>query len=229
MKIGGFHKVSLVDFPGRISSLVFTQGCNFRCPYCHNPELVRRDLFVPPLPEDEIFSFMADRRKYFQSLTVTGGEPTVQPDLCSFLERAKAAGLDVKLDTNGSRPRRLREIFDRHLVDFVAMDLKGPPERYAGFAGVAVNTRTIIEAVRLIMQSGVVHEFRTTVVASLFADGDFRIMGELVRGAKRFVLQSFIAGKTLDDGLSREKSCPRERLEKFRVIMKEYVEECIIR
>jgi pyruvate formate lyase activating enzyme len=135
MKIGGLQKFSLLDYPGKISAVVFTQGCNFRCPYCHNPELVDPERFQECIPEDEIFAFLETRRGKLEAVTVTGGEPTIQNGLSSFVRRIKDMGFMVKLDTNGSRPEVLEELIRHKLIDYIAMDIKAPLEKYEAVTG----------------------------------------------------------------------------------------------
>lgn len=135
MQIGGLQKFSLLDYPGKISAVVFTQGCNFRCPYCHNPELVDPARYQECLPEEEIFSFLETRRGKLEAVTVTGGEPTLQKSLAPFLRRIKDMGFLVKLDTNGSRPDVLEELLRQKLIDYIAMDIKAPLEKYEAVTG----------------------------------------------------------------------------------------------
>ena len=141
MRIGGYVPCSLGDYPGRIAAVVFTQGCNWRCPWCHNPALVYPEQFTASLPEDDVFARLAARRARLDGVVVTGGEPTLQPDLPVFLGRVKALGFLVKLDTNGSRPRVVRELLAAGLVDFVAMDVKAPFARYDDVTQVAGSGR----------------------------------------------------------------------------------------
>lgn len=198
MNIGGFQKVSLIDYPGRISAVVFTQGCNFRCPFCHNPELADPAQFGPPLNETEIFAFLEKRRGTLDGVSITGGEPTLQPDLAVFAARLKDMGFLVKIDTNGSRPEVLRDLIDRRRVDAVAMDVKGPLKKYDRLTGAKDSGRTIRESIGLILASGLTHEFRTTVVPSLLTERDFRQIGRLVEGAASFVVQTYVRTKQID-------------------------------
>ncbi len=163
MNIGGFQKLSLIDYPGHLSTVVFTQGCNFRCPVCHNPELVLPDLFDEPIPEQEVFSFLESRKGKLQAVVVTGGEPTLHTDLPKFLAAIKRMGFKTKLDTNGARPEVLQSLFDEKLIDFVAMDIKAPLELYSKLAGCKVDEAAIQKSIALILDSFVPHQFRTTV------------------------------------------------------------------
>jgi pyruvate formate lyase activating enzyme len=198
MKIGGFQKVSLIDYPGRISAVVFTQGCNFRCPFCHNPELVDPERFEDLIPQKEILSFLERRRGRLDAVVITGGEPTMQPSLVPFIIQLKAMGFQVKLDTNGALPDRLEEMLDRKLLDYVAMDIKAPLERYGEVTKMKPDQQLIRRSISLIMGSGLDYEFRTTAVKSLLGPADFEQIGRLIPGAKRFVLQKFVPTKTLD-------------------------------
>jgi pyruvate formate lyase activating enzyme len=172
MRIGGLQKFSLIDYPGRISAIVFTQGCNFRCPYCHNPELVDPVQYGPVLPEEEVISFLEKRRGKLDAVTMTGGEPTLQPDLDRFLQEIKKMGYLIKLDTNGSMPDTLERLIHAGLVDYLAMDVKGPLKKYGQIAGTEVQTRKIRKSIALIANSGIDHEFRTTVVRSQLDNED---------------------------------------------------------
>jgi pyruvate formate lyase activating enzyme len=198
MNIGGFQKVSLIDDPGRICAVVFTQGCNFRCPYCHNPELVDPARFGPPLNEAEILAFLERRRGTLDGVSITGGEPTLQPDLAVFAARLKDMGFRVKIDTNGSRPEVLRDLIERRRVDALAMDVKGPLKKYERLTGVKASGRAIRESIGLILASGLAHEFRTTAVPSLLTEQDFRPIGRLVEGAASFIVQTYVRTKQLD-------------------------------
>lgn len=206
MKIGGLQKVSLNDYPGKICATVFTQGCNFRCPYCHNPELVDPGQYGPVIPEDEVLSFLDKRRGKLEAVTVTGGEPTLQKDLEKFLGELKKMGYLVKVDTNGSNPDTLSTLIERQLVDYIAMDIKGPLKRYGQIVSVKVNVSRIRRSIQLITTSGVGYEFRTTVVRSQLDLEDLASMVKLVRKARLYVLQPFVALKTLDGAFLSEMS-----------------------
>jgi len=200
--IGGLQKLSLIDYPGKVAAVVFTQGCNFRCPFCHNRELVIPSEFHAAIPEEEVTSFLLQRRDKIQGVVVTGGEPTIQPELIPFLKKVKGMGFCVKLDTNASRPDVIAGILQEKLVDFFAVDVKAPLERYADLAGVKVNAGDIQESFRRIIDSGVDHLFRTTVVKPLFVPEDFERISRQIAGARRYILQEFVVReKVLDPGL----------------------------
>ncbi|MCS7315593.1 MAG: anaerobic ribonucleoside-triphosphate reductase activating protein [Bryobacterales bacterium] len=173
MRIGGYQPVSLSDYPGRIAAVVFTQGCNFRCPFCHNRRLWP-DAAHPGqlLAEAEVLERLDRRRGKLDSVVISGGEPTLQPDLACFLSKVRRLGFAVKLDTNGSRPDVLRELLAARLLDFVAMDIKAPWHKYELLAGVAVNTTDIATSMQMLAASGIPHEFRTTVPPGLLNEDD---------------------------------------------------------
>lgn len=172
MRIGGLLKFSLIDYPGKIAAVVFTQGCNYRCPFCHNPELVLPSLFKDPLDPAEVLVFLEKRRGQLQGVTITGGEPTIQPGLMVFMRQVKAMGFLVKLDTNGSNPDVLEKILAAGLTDFVAMDIKSSPTGYAKAAGLAVDMSALERSAGLIKAAHVPYIFRTTAVKGLVARED---------------------------------------------------------
>ena len=192
MKIGGFQKFSLIDYPDKISCIVFTQGCNFRCFYCHNPELVYPHLFGIPLGEEEIFDFLERRQKQLEAIVITGGEPTIQEDLVSFLDRVKTLSYAVKLDTNGSNPFVIKELIKRKLIDYIAMDIKAPLERYEALTKVKVDLRRIEESINIIENSFLEYEFRTTYIPSFLTFKDLSKILSLIKNKNRFKLQKFI-------------------------------------
>lgn len=215
MLIGGYQKLTLIDYPGKVATTVFTVGCNFRCPFCHNPELVipERELVKQFKPiEKEFFAFLGKRKGKLDGVCITGGEPTLYPDLPDFIRRIKDMGFLVKLDSNGTNPGMLRRLFKEKLVDFVAMDIKNRHEKYAETVGLdAVDMDTIRESIALILESGKPYEFRTTVVPGLHEENDFDGIVDLVGGAMSYYLQEFrdfhilspelrekVRGKTLD-------------------------------
>jgi len=202
MIIGALQRFSLLDYPGRIAAIVFTQGCDFRCPFCFNRELVLEEYFRPAVPEAELFEFLRCREGLLEAVVVTGGEPTVHTDLPVFLGRIKALGYLVKLDTNGSHPEMLREIIDGGAVDYIAMDVKAPWHKYEQLCGVAVDVEKVKESVELIARSGLKHEFRTTVVKTLLSEADLAAIDQALKDKGLWHLQPFIPADTvLDPGL----------------------------
>ena len=182
MKIGGLVKFTLIDFPGRPAAIVFTQGCNFRCRYCHNPELVYPHLFNSSMPEEEVWSFLQRRQGTLEGVVVSGGEPTLQEDLVSFMAKLKAMGYQTKIDTNGTRPEILRELIDKKLVDFIAMDLKAPFDKYAAITGVEANSTILQQSMDLIRQSGLEYQFRTTYDKEVLTESDIATLSQLTQG-----------------------------------------------
>jgi len=193
MKIAQILPTTLIDYPNRVAALIYTPLCNFRCPFCHNSELVLPEKIrkLQLIPEDDILYFLREREKFLDALCITGGEPTLQEDLPRFIERVKRIGLLIKLDTNGSRPEVLKELFDNHLLDYVAMDIKGPAKRYSELAGVHVDLDAVRHSIKLITDRAPDYEFRTTVAPTITTKG-IEDTVELVQGAKRYFLQQFV-------------------------------------
>jgi len=230
VKIGGFQKFSLIDYPGKISAIVFTQGCNFRCPYCHNPELVDPELFTSGLDIDFVLSFLKRRIGKLDGVVITGGEPLLQPNLAEFVERIKEIGYSIKLDTNGSYPEKLRELLSENLVDYIAMDVKAPLEKYPYVVRTQVCVEKIRESITTIMNSGLDYEFRTTVVKNLLTKDDIISIAKLIRGAEKYVLQKFVMTKVLDKSFFKNvEYFSDEELEIIKGKIERYVGECIIR
>ena len=215
MRIGGLQKISLIDYPGRISAIVFTQGCNFRCPYCHNPELVDPAQYGPILPEEEVFSFLERRRGKLEAVTVTGGEPTLQTDLEGFLKRIKKMGYLVKVDTNGSNPTMLERLIRGRWVNYLALDVKGPLHKYGQIAKAKVETAKILRSIELIASSKIDHEFRTTVVRSQLDKDDLIATATLLKRGL-YVLQPYVSVKCLDKEFLKESSYSAEEFSEIR-------------
>lgn len=227
MVIGGLHRFSLIDYPGRISGVIFTVGCNFRCPYCHNPELVENSVDI--ISEDEVLSFLNERKGKLDGIVLTGGEPTLQSDIVRFIEKVKEFGFLVKLDTNGSYPEVIKELIDRNLVDYIAMDIKAPIERYREITLSNIDTTKILESINLVVSSSIEYEFRTTVVRSLLSKEDILKIGEIIRSARLFVLQEFKPTKTLNPAFLKETSYTRSELADIALSLKGLVKRIIIR
>ena len=227
MKIGGLQKCSLIDYPGKISAIVFTIGCNFRCPYCHNPELV--DETATEMTEEEIFSFLERRKNLLDAVTITGGEPTIHEDLIPFIERIRALGFLVKLDSNGTNPHVIKEVLAQGLVDYIAMDIKSPLHKYSETVARPVDVEKIRESIALIMKSGVDYEFRTTVVKSLLSPEDILKIVEEIRGAKQYFLQKFVPTKTLNPAFIRKTTYTDAEFEDMRIMLSPYVGACGVR
>ncbi|MFC1723559.1 anaerobic ribonucleoside-triphosphate reductase activating protein [Nanoarchaeota archaeon] len=202
MIIAGLQKTSLLDYPGKICATVFLAVCNFKCGFCHNPELVVPELIksesVPMTPQ-VLMKELDTRMKYIDGVCITGGEPLLNKDIFKLCDEIKKRGLLVKIDTNGTRPNILKQLMDFELVDFVAMDIKGPKEKYSEIAGTDVKIEHIEESVKLLMEGKVDYEFRTTVVKGLHDHSDFIKIGNWIKGAKSYYLQQFnFDGKTVD-------------------------------
>ncbi len=212
MVIGGLQKFSLSDFPGLISAIVFTRGCGFRCPYCHNPELVDPSRFAPAIPLDEVRDFLRSRKGRLQGVVVTGGEPTIHEDLPAFLVELKSMDFAVKLDTNGTNPGMLRRLVADRIVDYIAMDIKAPLALYAATVRAPVVATDLRLSVELILRSGLPHEFRTTFVESLLTPDDMLGIAKLVKGCRKYVLQSFRGGRVLEVGFDAGEPADRTRL-----------------
>ncbi len=191
LKIYGLQKMTLLDYPGHVACTVFLNACNFRCPFCHNFELVTGDA-PPVMGTEELFAFLDKRRGLLDGVAITGGEPCLHPELPDLIRGIRALGFKIKLDTNGCYPAMLRRLLEEGLVDYVAMDIKNSPERYAETAGIeTVDLGPIRESVKLLMSSSVDYEFRTTVVDELHSEPDFALIGQWIQGAKRYYLQAF--------------------------------------
>ncbi len=199
MNIYGFQKTSLLDYPGKISSIIFTRGCNFRCPYCHNPELVCTTPQDRSIAEDEILVFLKSRKDILDGVVVTGGEPCLQSDLADFIRNLKyETGLLVKLDTNGTFPDALELLIGENLLDYIAMDIKAPLEKYSYVTNSEADVLNISKSINIIMGSKVDYEFRTTVLRSLLTPDDLNNIGLAISGAKRYYLQKFVNSKILN-------------------------------
>ena len=191
MKIHGLQKMTLLDYPGKVACTVFFGGCDMRCPFCHNAELL--DGTAPPvMDEKELLSFLEKRKGLLDGVAITGGEPMLQKDLPSLAARIRELGYPVKVDTNGNHPELLREMIDRGLAQYVAMDIKNAPERYAETVGIpGFDLSPVMESVSLLLEGRTDYEFRTTAVAELHDDGSFEQIGKWIRGARRYFLQKF--------------------------------------
>lgn len=192
MKIHGLQKMTLLDFPGRVACTVFLGGCDLNCPFCHNAELIDGTA-EPIMDENELLAFLEKRRGLLDGVAFTGGEPTLRKDLSDLFRRIKALGYPIKLDTNGLHPDRLKALLDEGLLDYVAMDVKNSPDKYAVTCGVdGVDLDKIRESIRLLMDSGCDYEFRTTVVDELHEASDFEAIGQMIDGANAYFLQPFV-------------------------------------
>ena len=211
MIIGGLQKFSLLDYPEKISAIIFTQGCNFRCQFCYNPMLVwpltagklkyahaiEQQKVHPEIKEDDFFVFLRSRAGKLDAVAITGGEPCLQKDLPEFIAKIKKLGFLVKLDTNGSYPEVLAGLIREKIIDYIAMDLKAPAEKYEEIAGIKTDFDRVKKSVKIIRQSGLPYEFRTTVAPGLLNKDDIAKMGKIIKGADKWYLQNFKSGVDL--------------------------------
>jgi len=202
MKIGGLVPFSLCDYPRHIAAVIFTQGCNFRCPFCHNGSLIPIEVSTDRLiPEKTIFDFLEKNRENLDAVVISGGEPTIQPDLMDFVHRVKALGYSIKLDTNGSRPNIIKTLLQLQLLDYIAMDIKAPFKIYDRLTGVRSPISQIRKSIDLIARSGIDHEFRTTAVNPLLSAEDVQAIQKIVPPGCRYRLQDFRPEHALDPEL----------------------------
>ena len=227
MKIHGLQKMTLLDFPGKVACTVFLGGCDMRCPFCHNAELI--DGTAPAvMEEEELLAFLKKRTGLLEGVAITGGEPLLRDDTIVLMEKIRDLGYPVKLDTNGTHPDRLRKILDRELAAYVAMDIKNSPDRYAVTAGLEkLDLAPVRESVSLLMEGRTDYEFRTTVVAELHDGDSFRGIGEWIRGARRYYLQKFTDRDTVPFGGFH---APEDaKMLEYAAIAREYVPSAVIR
>lgn len=229
MLIGGFQKFSLIDYPGKICAIVFTQGCNFRCPYCHNPDLVDFKESGGLISKKEVFLFLKKRKGKLDAVEITGGEPTLQQDIIEFLERIKDMGYLIKLDSNGSHPEVIEELIKLKIVDYLAVDIKAPLEKYQMITHSNIDLNKIKKSIELIMKSGLNYEFRTTIVRSQLTEEDIIKIGSLINGAKLYVLQKFVVSKVLDLNFRDEATYSDDEFNRLKNVLESYVAKCLIR
>lgn len=229
MLIGGFLKFSLIDYPGTVSAVIFTQGCPFRCHFCHNAELVIPKKFNSPISLDSIVSFLDRRKGKLDGVVFTGGEPTLQTDLIPSIELVKEKGYLVKLDSSGINPQIISTLLERKLIDYIAMDIKAPLEKYQSITPTFVKQKKIQESIELILSSSIQHEFRTTLIKSLHSPEDILSMAKSIRGAQRYVLQRFRADKTLNPNFVSHKSFSNQELSSLKPAIEKEVLSCSFR
>jgi pyruvate formate lyase activating enzyme len=232
MIIGGVQKNSFIDYPGKISCVLFLSGCNFICPYCHNPELARgrpTGAFCPSL--EEFHDFLDSRRSFLEGVVISGGEPTLQADLPEICTSIKKRGYRVKLDTNGSRPQMVRRLIDERLVDFVAMDIKTDPSHYPPLIHVRDQERRIRESIGIVMRSAVAYEFRTTCVKPIINTAIIDTISRRIEGAMRYVLQSFQDQRLLNPAFFQDidPAFTPEQMVQLKEVAQPWVGECVIR
>jgi len=229
MIIGGFQKLTLIDYPGKLAATVFTVGCNFRCPFCHNPELVNLKLVHNEESEKEFLEFLKKRRDKLEGVCITGGEPLIQPDIIEFIEKIKKMGFLVKLDTNGARPDILKKVINARLVDYIAMDIKNQVRNYRKTVRVKADKDRIKVSVNLIMHSRIPYEFRTTAVPGIHTEKDFEEIARWIKGAPAYYLQEYREGKILSPLLKKKTKGKTLNLEKIKKKIEKYFRKVEIR
>ncbi|MBQ7660636.1 MAG: anaerobic ribonucleoside-triphosphate reductase activating protein [Clostridia bacterium] len=231
MHIEAYQKLTLLDFPGRTAATLFTYGCNFRCPFCHNTGLVARPS-ISRVPEEEIFAFLQKRKGLLDGVCITGGEPTLQSDLGAFIEKVRALGFAVKLDTNGAMPDRLKDLLDAHLIDYVAMDIKNSKAKYAETAGIDEKLLpAVFRSVDMLMGGSTPFEFRTTVLGGMHTPDDMVEIGKWLSGTKNYFVQMFKdSGDTLvgEENASRF-AISREEAERLLAAVKPFLPNAALR
>jgi len=229
MLIGGFQKSTLIDYPGKVACIIFTQGCVFRCKFCHNPELVNPKLFQRTIDEKVIFEFLEKRVGKLEAVVITGGEPTMHSDLLDVIKKIKALGYLVKLDTSGYLPNTVKELINNNLLDYIAMDIKAPLNKYESIVTIKAQINRIKESIELIKNSGVDYEFRTTILKELHSIDDIQEIAKEISGAKLYSLQKFIASKTLDPQMMNATTYNDDEFQEMKKRAETYVAKCIIR
>jgi pyruvate formate lyase activating enzyme len=232
MDIGGLQKSSLIDYPGKLSSVIFFSGCNFDCPYCHNPDLAKGFAACQTdLTTATICKFLKERQGFLDGVVVSGGEPTLQKDLVDLCLRIKALGYPVKLDTNGSRPEVLEHLITAKLVDYIAMDLKTDPVLYRSYIKPDCDPDPIISSIRILMKSGIDYEFRTTCVKPIVTPQAIENISDLIQGARLYALQRFRNNDVLHPEFfgGCENQYGEDELMQLKAVAEQRVEKCIIR
>jgi len=226
MKLGGLQKVTLIDYPGEVAATIFTNGCNFFCPYCHNSQLVEENEY--DITVADVFDYLIKRKSKLSGICITGGEPTIQNNLVSFIEKIKDLGYKVKLDTNGSNYEMLKELIDKELIDYVAMDIKTNIEKYPSMAPKNIISN-IKESIILIQSSNIEYEFRTTVVPGLHDKNIMKDISKLLEGSKKHYIQNFKPGNSLDKEFDNKRTFTGNELQEFKSILDNYIDNVEIR
>lgn len=230
MKFYGFLETSFLDWDGYISSVLFSSSCSFKCPFCHNPELVNNHESLKEIPLEDIQKFIFSRRDFLDGVVFSGGEPTLHADLPKVIQGFKEYGLKVKLDTNGTNPEMIKRLIKDRLIDHVAMDIKAPlDERYRLAAGIPVGVSIIKNSIDTLMKSNITHEFRTTVCPEYIDEKGVEDIARTITGAERYILQQFAPGHCLDETLHQIKPYSKETLQKMADLAKPHVVNCLLR
>lgn len=225
VEIKGLEKFSPKDFPGHISSTVFVGGCNFKCPFCHNADLVLRPESLATFPLDYFISFLDSRKSWLEGICVSGGEPLLHDDLEVLLTLIKERNLLVKIDTNGSFPSRLEELIQKELVDHIAMDVKAPLEKYQKVTKAELDVEDIQKSIDIIKNSNLEYIFRTTIVPGLIGAEDIENIGKMLHSSKVFQIQQFVPSTTVDESYKRKKPLSKEEIQALAGIAKAYFSE----
>lgn len=221
-KIAGIQKTTLLDYPEKIASIVFTQGCNFRCGYCHNPELLDFNKNTE-FSAEKFIDFLKTRQGKLDGVVITGGEPTLQSELYDFIKEIKQLNFVVKLDTNGTNPQIIQKLLNESLINYIAMDIKAPLEKYSEIINTKISTDNIKTSIDLILNSSIDYEFRTTVIKSQLNFDDFDKIGQTIKGANLYYLQKFIPSKIYDKKLTSEKTYSDNELQEICNNLKRYI------
>ncbi len=230
ISVKGIQGISLIDYPNKIVSTLFLAGCNFRCPFCHNPELIEENNDVPVIKYDELMKKLKDRINFIDGICITGGEPLMKDEIVEFIKDLKRElMLPIKIDTNGYNPKILKQIIEMDIVDYIAMDIKTSLNKYYIAAGINIKTDMIKESIELIINSDIDSEFRTTCVPDIVDSSDIREIGSYIVGAKKFALQQFRKEKTLNEEFSNKHPYKPEEIVKFKDILKQFIDNIVIR
>jgi len=241
MIIGGLEKFTLLDYPDHLAAIIFTQGCNFRCHFCYNPMLVlpregadvkniKKEKGFSLISPEDLFLFLKSRVGRLDGVVITGGEPTLHADLPDFIKKIRVLGYQIKLDTNGTNPKMLADLIEKKLIDYIAMDLKAPFEKYELTVGVKIDCNNLRKSVKIIKSSGLPYEFRTTVVPDLLRPADFEAMGKIIKGASKWYLQKFKSDTDLVDSEYQAKNAyTNQEMSELAAIGRKYVDFCEVR
>jgi pyruvate formate lyase activating enzyme len=228
MEIGGLQKTSLLDYPGEVSCIIWTIGCNFNCPFCYNVDVVTKT--SKAISEKEVLSFLEKRKNMLDAIVISGGEPLLQKDITSFCRKVKKLGYLIKIDTNGMFPEKLQELFDKKLIDYIAMDVKAPKNKYNMLSGKKVELKKIQKSIDIIKNSGVSYEFKTTFVPGFLTKKDIKEIGRWLEGSEKYFLQQFKNNTpTLSSDLKNVKSYPKEKLLATLEEVKPFFKHCGVR
>ena len=235
IEIKGFNKYSLIEYPGKISAVIFLSRCNFRCPFCQNPDLVLNYKSLPSINPKEILNYLSLNEKWVDALSITGGEPTLHRNLPDFIKEIKKKGFLVQLETNGTNPQMMEELIKKHLVNYVALDVKAPliRDKYREVSG--INTKEnnffekVKESIKILLNSKIDYEFRTTVIPVLLDKEDIITLAAQIKGAKKYVLQQFIPKNTLNKDYQKIRPYSKKELEQIKKEIESYFEVCELR